>query len=451
MQFFTQRIEMIFWLIVLLQAPVFAQQAPIAAAAFQEDPMGAKRIQQLQEAAREIHTNHADSSLILLQEARNLAEQLGLIREKAEVLVHLGAVHVEFAALQEAQKNLLEALDLAEQNQWDDLKTKALIGLARLNIQQQNFVEAEHYYRQAIALSVPINAPITFRLQVELGNLYMARHELEKSRHLLDSSLTYYTQASQIAIAARDSLELCESFRLLSTVHGEMGNKEKAISNMQKALFISMTSAKGEKERTLTQLANLYLSFEEFDKAIRYYNEAFALAEQRNDLRVQCHLYYYIGQAHQQNGDTDKALLFLSKSLGIAHELGLRDWHLRNLIGLSNIYQQKKLYLQAFQTLSAALALKDSVLNEEKVRQMARLQAAYESEKTAREINALQQVNTLQNLQMRAQRNQLLVLGLLVGFLLLGGGLLIYLYREKTAPLPNWKSEMPKSSSKLKS
>lgn len=125
-----------------------------------------------------------------------------------------------------------------------------------------------------------------------------------------------------------------------------------------------------------------------------------------------------LGEAHQALGQYDSATLYYEDAVGRAARLGLVDLQRHALERLSACAEATGRYGEAMDHLRRSFALKDSLIDEEQVRAVARMQAEYDAAMRERDL-AIKQLQI--DRQQAAIRNQRLVgAGLLAVLLLLG-------------------------------
>jgi signal transduction histidine kinase len=125
-----------------------------------------------------------------------------------------------------------------------------------------------------------------------------------------------------------------------------------------------------------------------------------------------------LGEAHQALGQFDSATIYYEDAVHRAARLGLVDLQRHALERLSACAQATGRYEEAMDHLRRSFALKDSLIGEEQVRAVARMEAEYDAALREQRI-AIQQLDLER--QRAVNRNQLLIgAGLLAVLLLLG-------------------------------
>ena len=204
------------------------------------------------------------------------------------------------------------------------------------------------------------------------------------------------------------------------------------------ALAIRLSGPSGTRMADLGHLYNnisqIYTEYQkDYPAALLYLKKAIDFNVQHNNSRSLSFNYCYIAHVYDKMGDGQRSLVYALKTLAIAQQLRTPE-RLVNAYGqLSESYKYLGRYDSAFYYNTRYNALSDSLANLDKTRQIADMQAKYETVKKESEIQSLN-IEKAQLVGIRDARDRqilLLAAGLVALFLI--AGLLFWLYRRVEA------------------
>ncbi len=181
-------------------------------------------------------------------------------------------------------------------------------------------------------------------------------------------------------------------------------------------------------------ISQIYTEYQkDYPAALRYLQKAIDFNLQHNNSRSLSFNYSYIAHLYDKMGDPKRSLVYALKTLAISQQLRTPE-RLVNAYGqLSESYKALGRYDSALYYNVRYNALSDSLANLDKTKQIADMQAKYESVKKESEIQSLN-VEKAQLVGIRNAKNgQILLLGagLVATFIL--AGLLFWLYTRVNA------------------
>jgi two-component system NarL family sensor kinase len=282
-----------------------------------------------------------------------------------------------------------------------------------------------------------------------------------------DSAFFYLYEAQRLFDKTKDSVAIASIYVELANLNTTYENYSISINYLIKALPIFIKNNDEALEyQTYIEFGVLYFKQDEFKKALYYYLKAKYINDNvLENPSYTAGLYNYIGLCYDEMGDKTKAIDYFNKAINeytdleMYTELAMLEFNLGNLHigikqaneGIYHLEKAKKIAIEnqdqyrlsrCYELLSDAYALKgdylkaynyyvlhanisDSLLNLEKVKQIAEMNVLYETEKKVQEIELLNAENNL-----KEARNKLLLIGSV--FLLIGIIVLIYIYIQRT-------------------
>ncbi len=235
-----------------------------------------------------------------------------------------------------------------------------------------------------------------------------------------------FKNALKFNLKAESIYETIKDTSSLNMVWGGLGNLYFQVREYDSALFYFEKSDKANRKasdqfaisRNLNNIALCYDGLERYGLAIAYFSEAIAMhreLDMQNDLALALS---NLGLTFYHDKQLDSAIFYYQKSLDLARQLGYMSIVLTDLEFLAMAYSSAGDYRQAYDYQIMLAALNDSLLNEEKIKQISEMQVKYESEKKEQQIQLLDTKNKSSS----AQRNLFIVatiLGLLLALTLL--------------------------------
>lgn len=302
----------------------------------------------------------------------------------ADAAYQKGVIHSLQGDYQQSLKEYYSALTFyeSEKQTINIANTLNSIGIVYRNLKK--YTEAEISYQKAIAIQEREND------LNNLANSYGNLGNLLDEQGKYDEALLYYNKALAIDLKTNNNWGIAMNYQSLGATLNKKGEYKKAISYLNMAYEIQLKNDyKNELGGTLSNLGYSYLHLGELDKSENLLTEALLYTENSKTLNREIH---------------------------------------SNLI---NLYKKKNNYKQALFHYDKAMFYKDSIFNEDNLKDINALQIRYETEKKDNELAS-------QKLQIQEQENDILkkknqyniALGSGIFFLLGSIGLWIF-YRQR--------------------
>jgi len=302
----------------------------------------------------------------------------GQLRQKAVMLIDLGYLQFMVADYEPALRSALEGLRLAEQldEQPSAYNAHYLVGLIHRNM--GNTTKAIECFQEVARFAEKDgNTTIQGRALNEVGNVLMAQRK--------------YTEALSV--------------------------KQQALALAQKqADVFGMASCNAD-------MGSIHLMMDHRENALNHYLEAYRLLQRTDSEREIGILGMNISSIMSDLGRMQEAAAYLKESRRIFEKAGMKGELATCLHSYANVLQQSN-PSEALRLLLEAYDLNSQIFQENATRQIAEMQAKYETDKKQRQIELLQKNEAIQQLQIKRVRLQWysaiggLGLLLLLGFLL---------------------------------
>ena len=292
-------------------------------------------------------------------ESLNAFRDMGDLNGEANMLTNIGAIYFNQGQDLKALEYHLQSLKVAEEvgNKLRILTALVNIGSVYSN-KEQTYNKALTYYRQALDLSIKTSDKAAFgTVTVNIGQIYYNKTEY-------DSALFYFEK----------------SLQAFSQVEG------------------------GNVPYTLNYIGEVYARRKDFDKAIRYQQEAYEIAKSKNAKLEMSQILIGIAETDKLMGNLKAALKALDEAEALSTEISA-NYQMKDVFGsLSDVYATLTNYEKAYEYRVKLDAVKDSIYNTEINKRLEKAQFNYDLEKKQNEINLLVKDNELQALQMERQR-----------------------------------------------
>ncbi len=255
-----------------------------------------------------------------------------------------------------------------------------------------------------------------------LGRLYLEYDDTLRA-------IEYLRMGATIASADKDTLNMI-------MVYSEMGafyfTKDHYDTALHYFLICNKLSLKGSDDNTKADIYNnialCYSHLGQNELAVSYYRRGLNIYIGKDEKSLIATVYLNLGSLYLDAHQTDSSLYYLLKCNDLLRETSDRNDLLKCLKYLSGAYAQKGDFLHAFDYHVQYSSLSDSLLNEDKVHEIADMQTKYQTEKKEQQIKLLDQQSRTRS----AQRNFFIACAILLLVLLLLLGY-YYLQRQKLA------------------
>ncbi|HBX51514.1 MAG: hypothetical protein A2275_02945 [Bacteroidetes bacterium RIFOXYA12_FULL_35_11] len=299
-------------------------------------------------------------SVIHAKEALKFALKFKNKKEEADALRLLGASYFMKSNYDTALFYLYKSLRLSEkQGEFKD-KASALLNIGAAHTKLKKWDVAQGNYNEAILLFEKVGDILGIsRAQNNLGWIYLEQNKYDKA-------LESFFQS----IDAKKKL-----------------NDQKGIAH------------------SLGNIAIVYSRKNEYQNAIKYYNQSIKITEKENDLAGTATNYEALGQLYFKMKNYKLAEDAYKKSIILAKKSLLRNLIRANYRNLYLLKKQQSQLEDALSFYEKYIEIKDSISNEQALKQISELQVQYGTEKKEKEIIILKNEKIIQALEMSKQKN----------------------------------------------
>jgi tetratricopeptide (TPR) repeat protein len=345
-----------------------------------------------------------------------------------------------------------QALDIAEQIEYSKGIARAHRELGYSNGVKGNFKEAFTHHKEGISHNRKLGDTLGIISQLnDIGNLYKKQTQYDRALENfframklsedngLDRAIAsiagniglvyfeiknqekakeYYRRALKINKKLENRHGMSINYNNLGLLHGDQGDYEQALKYHFQALDIRRDLDYTIRiANSLNNIGRIYMQQKTYDKAIDYLNRALKMNDNR-DPDLTSIIHENLAKVYFSSERYDSALIHAEKTLSLSRDFGTQLGMKVGFELLTDIYSTLGDYESAFYYQQKLLAVKDSILNKEKARQINELQTKYETAQKEKEIALLEKEKEQQALL----RNAFLVGLILIGII----GILVY-------------------------
>jgi signal transduction histidine kinase len=345
------------------------------------------------------------------------------ISREADILCLLAKLDADRGNFNLARNKLTQSMMIYDKLQ--NVRGGALVSnlLGTLDGRTGNFDKAAGHFLEALKKFQALSDSLG------MLNAYMNLGNISRSMKEIDKSMDYNMKAMSMFNKDIDVRTKCNLYNNIGITFGLKGDLKSAVIYLQKALDGS--DKQNYIDIYLYSLLNfgiVYQQFNDLPKALSYFEEALGIAREKKMPEEEARLLQNIGGVYNKT-DLNEALKKLNEALEISKRIehkGLIDEIYQELIVV-----HKKLgnYKEMVTLMEQERALSDSLINIDKAKQIASLEAVYELEQTNNNLKQLK-LKELANLN---KRNALLAVVVSLALIVL----VVLVFYRKTRMLNN--------------
>ena len=316
-----------------------------------------------------------DSALFHLETGLEIREQLADTLGMAALYSKLGALYDQQGFYEKALTEYIKYLNISEKkgNQQGVAIANKQMGLSYKK--QGAYDQALEYFLKGLEVAEKID------LKKEIGNVCTALGETYLEMEDVVLATQYLDRAQEVLTEINNLPGLANVYQKSGLLHQRKGNNKEAQMDFEQSLELW----EGQKDRRGMATAYLHLGRLNIERdrdqaAIPDLSQAETLAREIGDIPLQEKIFQSLAEAHQGLSEFEKAHFYF------------------------------QLYVQA----------KDSLLNKDRLRQLAEIQTRYETEKQQAEIEQLEAEKNLRAFKSRQQMGGVIAGSTVLIFLLLG-------------------------------
>lgn len=312
------------------------------------------------------YTDNYDSALFYFKASLVIKEEAGDKKGMASSYNNIGAIQTGHGEDSEGLKNYIKALMIYEELGDADGATAACLNIGNVLAELYDHAGAMKYYR--LALKYAQQSGNQEGIADAYHNIGSSHNDSEKR----DSAMFYYKKALTMYLEQANSGRIASVYGMMGEWYFDAGTNDSAEFYLSKSY--------------------------EMNREVEN-NEGIAMVLQ------------FLGRLKLKQGKMSEAEKYLLEGLAVSSELGLREYESNYYRWLAEFYAANNDHSKAFKYSVRYASLKDSLINEEGVRQITEMKERYESEAKQKEIELLQKDNALRASEVHRQQLILWAIG----------------------------------------
>jgi serine phosphatase RsbU (regulator of sigma subunit)/Tfp pilus assembly protein PilF len=352
-----------------------------------------------------------EHALIYYCRALALMEEIGNKKGISSCLQNIGYAKLYQGKYKEAIDYTLKGAKIKEEI---GDKRRAANGYTNIGNSYANmgdYQQATNYFFKALKLSEEINDSAGISSSyLNIGGIFYEQHNFE-------AALGYNEKALKIKILFGDRKTQGIIYSNIANIFSAQEKYQKALMyNLQAMQIAEEINDKQGVNNCCTNIGNNYVAQNKFNEALPYFLKALKSSIELGDKAIMISSYNGLGKCYEQQKNYSQALKQYSEALQLSKDIGFKSG-IRDAYGnLSSVNEKLEKLDQALAYNKLFSSVKDSILNEESLKQTAELNTRYETEKKEKEILLLTKDQQLKDKTLKEQ--QLVRIGLIIGLAL---------------------------------
>lgn len=236
------------------------------------------------------------------------------------------------------------------------------------------------------------------RNQAKLAPVYNELAKLYRKTRDLDKALENYSMANAIYRSLNDTSGIAMILNESGVVYEYKYDYKEAVNRYSLSMHLAEKAGDSlSVSYSLSNIAGVYLIEKKYDLAEQNLLRCLRIREFLKDSFAMALAYSDLGAAMNAKGDFRKALDYLSMSNRLAEKLHYPELQSNNYNELSAVAQKQGDFQKAFEYFNKRTALRDSLFNLEKTKEIQRLNSQYETARKEQQILSQQNRIRMQN------------------------------------------------------
>jgi hypothetical protein len=270
--------------------------------------------------AKEYQDNKPDTAMLLAQEALQLAKRIKYVEGESKALALLAASQYYMGNYPKALENYLLKLQIEEKRKVPKDYSVALNNIGLMYVLLGEYDNAIVYLQKSDSVESAYNINyIKHSVMLNLGEAYFRKNNL-------DSSLTYFTKSLQLANASGTSDEVAMSEVGVGNALAKQNDNGQSLQYYLSAIQKLKTSTNEDLfcEAALG-IAKVYNALNKKDSAMYYTKQSYLIGKKDGFLSRQLDASQYLVELFKQNNKADSALVYLQNSIALKDSLMGQD------------------------------------------------------------------------------------------------------------------------------
>jgi len=330
-------------------------------------------------------------------------------------LVTIGMTYQHLGNYKKAISYYMQSLNIREQLGDKKGMSGSLNNIGVVYNLEGDFDKAINYYLKSLKLKESLNG-VEKEMSQTLNNLgvaYLKRDELT-------IALDYFKRSLKLKEELGNELGIATGLNNIGIIYRKKGEYKKSLEAFNQSLEIDtrLNNKKGI-SYDLNSIGTLYHYLDDNQQAMEYYIKSLKIKEEMGDKGGITIGLLNIAIELTLLKEHEKSLDYLMRSKRIAEDIGAKSVLMSIYKTLAESYAQQEIYDKAFEYHSLYGEMKDSLFNEDKSKEIGKLEAKYEMEKKMEEEKRLSEEEERKRSLAESRRNNLQYSGILIFIVLL--------------------------------
>jgi len=398
-------------------------------------------------AAQQLSIRQYDQSLVYLQQALDLSSSTADKYRYLELLVGFGRAYHSTNNYSLSQQYLFKFLEENDDTSNHALRSDAF-GLISNNYNNLGDINAAYEYRlKSIEIDEILGDTQSIASSYyNLGSLFFYQDVFEKA-------LEYYKKSNKLGHQIKNSKIIYNSTAAIGSVYGKLGKTELALEFNLHSLHIadSLEYNTGQ-AYSLGNIGSNYLASGEYVKAKNYIERSLSIKKDLGDKWGQIGSLLALSQLHNKTNNFKLAEKNIFTALRIAQDINARKRVADLYKDISILYSSIRENDLAIEYMNKYVSVKDSIMNENILREMSDRKSEFALQKKEYEIDLLKKDTEILKANEVTQRLKLISFGLLAVFFLIVSIVFISLLSKQkklTQLLKKKKTEIETQKNKI--
>lgn len=355
------------------------------------------KVSLLNSLSKSYFNENPDTSIIIADESRKLAEKNGFKTGMALALKNKGIAYYLKGDYKEAILTWDQAIELYKSLNDKRGIANMLSNEGVIYFNQGDDAKALELHFESLKMSEQLND--TLRILTSLLNVGTVYTNKEATYR---KALDFCQRAYKLAKAINDQYLIGTSTANLGELYYKLNDDSTALIYLKES--IQAYEGTEDAPYSLNYLGKVYVRQKKYDLAIETHRQAIDISEKLETKLDMTQSLVALAQAYFAKGNIDEAIDAYKKSLVTGIALNATQEIKDAYQGLSQAYSQKKNFSEAFHYQTLLLAIKDTIYNINTDKKLGTLQFGFDLEKKQGEINLLTKDKEIQEQEIRRQK-----------------------------------------------
>jgi len=332
--------------------------------------------------------------------AMEIAENLGREDLISREYYSIGINYISLGDLDEAEEYLNHAIEIDRKSQKRKQEAFCLSALGHVFKSRGDYDKAIECYMDALAINEELgsNSSIAHILN-KIGSVYIRIRYYETAQE-------YYEKALEIRKELGNKRDIAGSLNNVGMIYQNLGEFDKAMNFYQQALEINREIGNKRWESyNLGNMGETFFAQDKYQHALDYFNQSLEIKEGIGDKMGVVKSLIKKGKVYIKLKKTDEAMAILKKGLTEAREIGLMS-EIKNIyLLISDLYSMDGNNDSALVYYRQFSDVKDSILGQDKIKNINRMQTKYITDSKEKVIEGLNKEKALQESELKIARN----------------------------------------------